>query len=447
MNKTISINYAGCLVLLCICCLSHIALAQRKYFDAKAFDLKGHVKECTIIDETNLSGFDALLAGGTSITRRYHYVFMEDGSIFEYLSDRNIDKTVRDSEGQLVSYISMSSYPRKFEFTYDPESGMLAKSKEIVFKDKSMKEIGGAYDREYVYSQQGVISTEKGGYLNDDTKYQVLPEWIDSHGNWIKRKIVGSDHWETREIEYFPEELDIVAVNKSESSDLKNKPENSSIEYIPYSEISKSAGDKDLQGFKMKGKILNLGEFEFQWILMYLSGWTWYDSMESARDFFVKEGIAGDGLVEKNLYSDTKTNSIRPYVDVFLSETFDVEGGKATLGSRQQMSGIIFNRKDDGSEKSIRSYMNLYPRMKEGTAPSSQWSKKNLNKILKNYYNKLLESLKSQGYNPQKNKQKYYTESYVFTKNGVDYTVSLDMSVDAWRWSNIEIQVDRTIRN
>ncbi len=91
--------------------------------------------------------------------------------------------------------------------------------------------------------------------------------------------------------------------------------------------------------------------------------------------------------------------------------------------------------------------MNLYPRMKEGTAPSSQWSKKNLNKILKNYYNKLLESLKSQGYNPQKNKQKYYTESYVFTKNGVDYTVSLDMSVDAWRWSNIEIQVDRTIRN
>lgn len=429
-------------LLLCVLgCCQYAYSEKRVYYDALAFGLKGHVKSCKVktVSETSLLEF--FFTGLPTSTTTKTYNFYENGEYKNFNSSLSIQKTMHDDDGKLKSYtVTEVSYPYVVKLEYDKISGLPSKKSDCYLHNDA------CHLKYYIYDNSGVIKKETDTSSfgeKSEIEYIIDQENIDSRGNWTYARLKDSSEEIYREISYYPDDVSADSDNNKDlNGDNANDELDSRLEVVPYSEISKDAKDKDIVGFRFNGSPDKMKEYDFKELMMLLEGWASYDNFDEAGDYFLRQDVSCNGYVDKRQLNST-WSMIRPDVNFRLGETFDVNGSIATLGTKQNMSGIIFRESDDGKERSVYSYMSLYAKIVTYPIPSNEWIKKNYNKILKKFFNTLIDSLKNKGYQLNKEKDKYKDAKYGFIKNGYKYTVSLELSSLAWDWSNIQMEVER----
>lgn len=159
--------------------------------DLKFFDLKGHVKKCTQIeDEPTLT-----------------YLFDEQGNCTEITEPyANVTKIVRDDKGRITRLDKIDALSRGFAiiYEYSPE-GTIAKQSCDAMPD------GMSHEFHFTYDAKGRVIEQKGwndGVGDIEYKYKYTQE--DAKGNWTEReKSIIPDGEEPvvtierREIEYY----------------------------------------------------------------------------------------------------------------------------------------------------------------------------------------------------------------------------------------------------
>lgn len=191
------------LVLLCL--VSLLPAAARKYYDAAAFGLNGHVKTSRTVFEYDFG------------TMNYEsYTFDKDGKKGTLADDATITDCRRDSKGYITEV-----YHYLFDgLGDDRKRGKLSKTERYTYDSKGRVKSKSSYKhskpewgwdmRTMTYSGNDLVSESMPnaivGEPNVTYSYKVLS--TDSHGNWTKRRVTrGSEYarTDTRTITYWDE--------------------------------------------------------------------------------------------------------------------------------------------------------------------------------------------------------------------------------------------------
>lgn len=161
------VNYIICIILAHICTFNAYAQENKRiYFDAEAFDLKGHVKVC----------------GNNK--------FSIDGALF--IPQHEYERIER--EGNRISRIVYEDTPSAEVYTeFCWENGRVVMSSYSAvssYTDEFGTNLSSEYNiREYKYNTSGYIieMTESNGKaLSWTYRYEYIE--FDNHGNWTKRR-------------------------------------------------------------------------------------------------------------------------------------------------------------------------------------------------------------------------------------------------------------------
>ena len=172
---------------------------SRTYYDALAFDLKGHVKSCIVENNVN-----------DSKTSKYEFKTTGEASLIT-INGMRIPLSVirRDSSKKIQGLVGFGPDEDGFEiYKYHYNSNGTLKTLEKIIPEFALL-LGSGTTVDYEYNSKGILIAEKD--VLRETKFNVLE--VDSHNNWTKRTykkevytIFGPDTatvTETRTIEYW----------------------------------------------------------------------------------------------------------------------------------------------------------------------------------------------------------------------------------------------------
>ena len=173
--------------------------SSRTYYDALAFDLKGHVKSCIVENNVN-----------DSKTSKYEFKTTGEASLIIINGMRIPSSEIRrDSSKRIQGFSGFG----KDEDGYDIYKYYYNSNGTLKALDRMNPELGllfgSGFTTDYEYNSKGIVIAEKD--VLRETKFNVLE--VDSHNNWTKRTykkevytIFGPDTatvTETRTIEYW----------------------------------------------------------------------------------------------------------------------------------------------------------------------------------------------------------------------------------------------------
>ncbi len=173
--------------------------SSRTYYDALAFDLKGHVKSYIVENNVN-----------DSKTSKYEFKTTGEASLIT-INGMRIPLSVirRDSSKKIQGLVGFGPDEDGFEiYKYHYNSNGTLKTLEKIIPEFALL-LGSGTTVDYEYNSKGILIAEKD--VLRETKFNVLE--VDSHNNWTKRTykkevytIFGPDTatvTETRTIEYW----------------------------------------------------------------------------------------------------------------------------------------------------------------------------------------------------------------------------------------------------
>lgn len=209
----------------------HLFSQTRKYYDAAAFGLKGHVKEI-VIEQKFDDG-----AEWHEIGRKN---FNKDGSFKGCLISDN-EEITRDNAGliisvksskkttnlmdEVISGLSIVGKAKEFEkreeiyYKYD-NSGFRKETEERVYIDNQLRTTHRIH---YVLDKDNILSLELSEKNGKNSLWSYSNYEFDDYGNWISRKGVTDVEFLTKEKIYYTERCIITYWNDIDSSNKRRK--------------------------------------------------------------------------------------------------------------------------------------------------------------------------------------------------------------------------------
>lgn len=208
----------------------HLFSQTRKYYDAAAFGLKGHVKELVIEQkfddgdewhEIGRKNFDKdgrfkghLISDNEEITRN------NAGWI---ISVKCSEKTIDVMDGIISGFAGLRAeeFERQIEIYYKyDDSGFRKETEKRVYIDNQLRTTHRIH---YVLDKDNILSLELSEKNGKNSLWSYSNYEFDDYGNWISRKGVTDVEFLTKEKIYYTERCIITYWNDIDSSNKRRK--------------------------------------------------------------------------------------------------------------------------------------------------------------------------------------------------------------------------------